>query len=303
MSLKLRKIAISTYNLIAPLISKTRVNRIPLGGKTLGSRVNPLLVKMLYCKLPEPTEISGMTIFHSPADGRESVGWGYAFDYEPKTRRIFEQIIKPSMTVVDVGANIGYYSLLAAKLVGNNGRVFAFEPDPAYYTLLKKNIEANGLCAIVESFRLAIGNTDNKAILFLGKCTSTSLFKVPDITIQTVVADVLTLDSFFAQRHWPPVDVIKIDVEGAEKMALEGMRALVKRNPKLKLIIELNSLFLEKAGASSQELLNVLAGLGFNQICVLRGEMGFYKIPEDIENLVSLGEKVSYLNLLCKKLQ
>jgi hypothetical protein len=67
--------------------------------------------------------------------------WGF---YEKYETALFKRLVKKGMVVVDIGANIGYYTLLAAHLVGDKGKVFAFEPDPNNYDLLCKNIEVNG---------------------------------------------------------------------------------------------------------------------------------------------------------------
>jgi len=72
--------------------------------------------------------------------GTSLLKWGFFEKYETK---LFKKSIKRGMVVLDIGANIGYYTLLAARLVGDEGKVFAFEPDPYNYSLLRKNIEAN----------------------------------------------------------------------------------------------------------------------------------------------------------------
>jgi len=301
MNLRLRELAFRSYHFVGPLVSKTRVTKIRLGKKTLGQRMEVLFYKALHFKVPEPIEAEGLIMYHCSPDKRGWFGWLYAFNYEPETRRVFEEIVRPGMTVVDIGANIGYYSLLAAKLVGDRGKVYAFEPDPAYYTLLKKNTAINRLNGIIEPFNIAIGDREKKSILYLGQSTGTSFFKIKDITGQKVNVDVLPLDRFFAEKNWPRVDVIKIDIEGAEKIALEGMHDLIKRNPWLKVIIELNSAFLEIAGTSPEGLLTLLSELGFNLIQVLYKDRKLYEIPQDIKNLAEIGRKAMFINLLCKK--
>lgn len=300
-NLELRWQMFNAYNRIAPLISKTGITKIRLGEKALGYRIRSFLYKVLNFKPPEPIEVNGMMIYYRSPDERGWFGWCYAFDYEPRTRRVFEQIVKRGMAVVDVGAHIGYYSLLAAKLAGKDGRVWAFEPDPAYYTLLKKNIEVNGLSAIIDPFILAVGNIEKKTTLFLGKSTGSGVFKTPDITGQTSITDITSLDKFFADRDWPPVHVIKMDIEGSEKMALEGMGELLRRNRDLKLIIEFNPYFLENAGTSGEDLLVLLAEFGLNRISILSQEAKVYRIPQDIQHLLGLGRRLSVVNLLCER--
>ncbi len=123
---------------------------------------------------------------------------------------------------------------------------------------------------------------------------------MPDLTGQKTVVEVISLDKFFLERGWPPIDLIKIDVEGAEKMVLEGMRGLIERNRDLKLIIELNPSFLSIADTSAEELLGLLSGLGFDRVRVLSGEMKVYIIPQDIPYLANLGRKSGYVNLFCE---
>lgn len=299
--LELRRYLLGIYNLISPWIVKTRITKLRVGNTTFGYIVRSLFFKVLHLNLPNPVEAQGVIIYHRTTNGRGWWGWCYNFDYEPETCSIIGQIVKPGMTVVDVGAHIGYYSLLSAKLVGSQGKVFAFEPDPMYYSLLEKNIEANKFDAIIEPFRVAVGDKQRQATLFLGKSTGTSLFKIPDITGQTTITDVISLDEFFSNRGWPSVDVIKIDIEGAERIALEGMHSLSRKNQGLKLIIEVNPPFLDIANTSPDDLITALGELGFTRIRILSGEMRIYKIPQDTLYLLNIIQKLSYVNLLCER--
>ena len=251
--------------------------------------------------IPDPVETNGMIIYHSCPDKRGWLGWLYAFDNEPQMCNMFKRVINPGMTVVDVGANIGYYALLSAGIVGNTGKVYAFEPDPSYYSLLKKNIEVNKLAAIVRPFNFAVGNNDGKIPFFLGVSTGSSLFRVPDITGQKVLVDVVSLDNFFARRNWPVVDFVKIDAEGADKIVLDGMRSVLKKNPAIKLVIEVNPSSLKSADTSAEALFFLLVELGFNRVCALFGNMELYEIPKDIEYLLKISAERGYLNLFCER--
>lgn len=302
MNLELRRFLLRIYGLIAPWVSKTGIpKKIHFKETTSGHIISSLFFKILHFKFPEPIEVYGMLMYHRALDGEAWTGWFYAFDFETQTRRAFEQITKPGMTVVDVGANIGYYTLLAAKLVGDKGKVYAFEPDPSFYMLLKKNIEVNGLSAVVEAFRLAISNQEKKATLFLGKGVQSSLFNTPGTTDKTVMVDVISLDKFFSQRDWPVVHIVKIDAEGADKFVLESMQDLIKRNRDIKIIVELNPNYLEHAGTSGEALLQQLVKLGFKQVRALFGRGSFYKIPLDSTYLVHLARESVCINLLCER--
>src|SRR3990167_2192625 len=299
LDLSLRRFIFSLYHFVAPFASKTGLTRIFLGKNTIGSGINSFFNKIININLPEPIEAQGMIMYQGRL--REE-GSGYAFDYEPETRRAFRRIVKPGMTVVDAGANIGYYTLLAAKSMGNSGRVYAFEPDPGYYALLKKNIEVNRLNKIVELFQSAVGNAENKSTFFLGNLTANSFFSLPGVTTdKTIVVDVVSLDKFFSARNWPSVNVIKLDIEGSEKTALDGMRGLLKRNKDINIIIEVNPAFLEAAGTTAEELFLLLVELGFRQICILWKEMKSCKIPRDIKYLTAYSKNLGHVNLLCQR--
>ena len=114
------------------------------------------------------------------------------------------------------------------------------------------------------------------------------------------MADVISLDMFFKSQGWPAVQAIKMDIEGSEVLALEGMRQLVKRNPGIKLIIEINPTYLNIAGKTPEGLLALLGELGFRRAWVLVDKKS-YKIPQDIPGLVARGRRQLYLNLLCEQ--
>src|SRR3989344_9219581 len=98
-----------------------------------------------YMKSPM-TVIDGHTVYVDPVDSLRLTTRGY---YEPYLTRVFDQHIKKGDTVLDIGANIGYHTLHFARLVGETGKVYAFEPHPSNFALLKKNIEANGYKNVV----------------------------------------------------------------------------------------------------------------------------------------------------------
>lgn len=286
---------------MAPWISKTGVTKIRLKENTLGQIFRLLFFRILHLHIPDPVETNGMVMYHSCPDKRGWLGWLYAFDNEPQMRGMLKRVIKPGMTVVDVGAHIGYYTLLSGRLVGDTGEVYAFEPDPSYYSLLKKNIEVNKLASIVWPFNFAVGNNDGKIPFFLGISTGSSLFRVPDITGQKVLVDMVSLDNFFARRNWPVVDFVKIDAEGADKIALEGMRGLIERNLALKLVIEAHPLNLKSAGTSLEELFSLLSELGFRQVDVLFGKMESYRIPQDTTGLLEIVKSRGCTDLFCQR--
>lgn len=300
-NLNLRRAFFGSYQFAAALLSKTFLKKIRIGEKNLGLWVYERVTWLLYKNLPDPIETKGMILYHQVGPGKRGFGWLYNFDYEPETHQAFERYVQQGMTVADVGAHLGYFSLLSGTLVGKSGRVFAFEPDPEFHGLLQKNIAANGLESTITPVHAAVGNTETKARFFLGTSTSSSLFKLPDSSGRTVTTDVITLDSFFGNLGWPSIDLIKIDVDGGDRDVLLGMKHVVQRNQNLRLVVELCPPYLQAAGTSPEEFLAHLAHLGFVRIRPLTPQGTAYSIPEQLNELASLGKQLSCVNLWCER--
>ena len=175
---------------------------------------------------------------------RSSIDWNRfrSFVYgtwEPEVLRAVMATVEPGMTVIDVGAHIGYYTLLFAKCVGPNGCVVAFEPLPANFELLKRNIQLNDL-TYVQTFSRAVFSRDEEIILTVpddlphsGDASvyhgsGTKQFRVPAIA----------LDAFCDSAGIRP-DILKMDVEGAEYDVLVGAERTISRY-RPKLLIELH---------------------------------------------------------------
>lgn len=184
--------------------------------------------------------------------------------YERYTTDLFKKLIKANMTVIDIGANIGYYTLIAAKLVRNTGKVYAFEPEPRNYDLLVKNILINNYTNVIP-IQKAVSNKVGKAKLFIDKfdfgrhsfSEDTNLNKGGSIEIETI-----TLDEFFENTVGSlAVDIIKIDAEGAEGLIVEGAGKILKN--KLKIFMEFFPNGLRNMGTDPLGLLYKLQEYGF----------------------------------------
>jgi FkbM family methyltransferase len=165
--------------------------------------------------------------------------------------------LRPGDHAVDVGANIGYYSLLLSRCVGPQGRVHAFEPEPANFALLQANLRFNG-CSNVVVYPLALADGDGQRALFL--CPSNRgdhrLGFSPDRDIVTV--RVTTADQCLG-RHSGELDFVKIDAQGAEELVLRGMRQLIEHNRRrLTMLIELCPSQLPSVGSSYSSMLTFL---------------------------------------------
>ena len=188
--------------------------------------------------------------------------------FEYRETKLLEKYIRPGMTYLDVGANIGWHTLVAAKLVGVTGKVISFEPVLSTYTHLDKNIRLNQL-RNVRLFRYGLSNTNNSVPIYpvsQDNDGSNSLFSIrkdstPIEVIETKVGSEILMA--VGVNH---IDFCKIDVEGAEMNVLEGLDSLLK-NKRIKiLMIELNEIALERAGRTGKQLVEKLKNYGFNII-------------------------------------
>lgn len=129
-------------------------------------------------------------------------------------------------TFYDIGANVGFFSVIGSRLVGERGRVYAFEPVATNAKLIARNCALNRI-ANVAIFQKAIGERTGKAELILARCaggaTLASVARPPDAT-QSVEVDLISLDDALDSHHLYPPTLVKIDVEGAELDCLRGMR-------------------------------------------------------------------------------
>ena len=225
----------------------------------------------IAANVDRPTMVHGHQMFLATAHTYPPVAM--ATDrYEQETTQLFECIVRPGMVVIDVGAHVGYYSLLAARKVGPEGRVYAFEPEPSNYDLLLNNIDLNGYENIVPS-KIAISNKVGQTTLFLTALdngrSSTYHHGLPEkggVTVETT-----TLDAWLEAEGWPEIGLIKVDVEGAELDVLEGMGQLLRKERGVKLIIEFNPMLLRNAGTERPQLLDQLTGWGFEVHPVVNG--------------------------------
>lgn len=212
--------------------------------------------------------------------------------YEPEVTSAIRSRLTQGSTMVDLGANVGYYSVLAGRMVGPNGRVYAFEPDPDAYSYLCRNINLNHLINVTAEPK-AVANTVGPKSFLRPELEGGHIVDAPlpfATTVQTT-----TLDDYFASISWPRVDLIKMDIEGGEAGALAGMKELSARNPQLALIMEFNLSAMRRAHVTPLRIAHLLRALGFRFGCVI--EKGLR--PISIDN--SLPVSYSLYNLLLTK--
>ncbi|MGH9829534.1 MAG: FkbM family methyltransferase, partial [Blastocatellia bacterium] len=199
----------------------------------------------------------------------ENDDYGYNLlsgDYETREWRFVARFLRPGMNVLDIGAHHGFYTMLASRCVGPQGRVIAFEPSPRERSKLTRHVRLNH-CRNVEIEAFAVGDTDSQAELFLVKGVETGCnsLRLPNVSAPTqrILVSVRTLDSVLPCRGISHVDFAKIDVEGAEWSVFKGAAALLSRRPRPVILCELEDIRTAPWGYRAQEAAEFLRQAGF----------------------------------------
>jgi FkbM family methyltransferase len=177
--------------------------------------------------------------------------------YEPESVRLIRKILRPGMTCIDAGAQTGFYTCLMASVVGEAGMVHAFEPMPASYELLVKNVQENRFEARVRTYRLACSNaaTEIEASQVGAMYVAGAVPGCPPVSMRSIRVDEIVQE---------PVGLIKIDVEGHEPAAIEGMRDLIRRSHPV-IVSECNEYWLKNcSGTSSGAYVGLLNSFGYH---------------------------------------
>jgi FkbM family methyltransferase len=179
---------------------------------------------------------------------------------EPECTRIFPDLIPKGATVLDIGANIGYFVLIEAQKAK---KIYAIEPSPQNIELLRKNIALNLYNDLVEIYQMAVSDRRGKALLDID--TVPNCYRL--LPVQTgrydkvIEIETITVDEFLKERE---VDVIRMDVEGAEWLVINGMKeVLTNKDKHLLLFIEVHPQSIEEYGGSHETMLKLLLECGF----------------------------------------
>ena len=223
-----------------------------------------------------------------PAEWRGIAKLVFAFreDYEPEMAYL-DKILSAGQVFVDVGANLGIYTLPASKIVGKRGRVLAFEPSAQSFPLLAKNIALNGLTNVL-AFPVALAQKNGRAWLHRGPNPGlNSMGKDPSWKEQGEEIVTESLDQALQQARIDRVDLIKMDVQGAEELVLRGAsKTLTSARPVI--IFEIwpeGTALLDLPPYGAWELLE---SVGYEFFVVRRGEMYTAKTPPAGGNVVAI---------------
>ena len=189
--------------------------------------------------------------------------------YEPEVWAQVMNDVQCGDFVVDVGSYIGLYSIAIAKRVGPSGHVFALEPDPQSFTVLRKHCLLNGVSERVTPIRAAAGDVDSTVNFVTGRGSESHATQVPGI--DSVPTTGLRLDTALANKR---ADIMKIDVEGYEEAVLRGCNELLQdpgRKPR-SIYIEVHPYAWSSVGTTSDSLLSLLAHHGY-EVWDLQGRL------------------------------
>ena len=187
--------------------------------------------------------------------------------YEPQETALVRSILRPGMSFVDVGANWGYFTLLAASLVGSNGRVLSLEPDPRLFSILQENVTRGGLDQVTV-LQLAAANEPGTLTL-AGYTEDGGNFGISRIAaganrqgrVFQVSSD--SLDHILDQQGLSHVDLMKMDIEGAEAFAIAGLEESMTKGKVKRLLLELHPNEVAEYGSTISAVIEKLQSAGY----------------------------------------
>jgi FkbM family methyltransferase len=198
--------------------------------------------------------------------------------------------VRPGTVVLDVGANVGFFTLRFASWVSDGGRVIALEPEAVNYEALVRAIAKAGLSGVVETIQAAVSDATGEAKLEVNPGHPGD-HKLGD---EGVAVATTTVDDLLAARGWPEVSLIKIDVQGAEALVLSGARQALERS-RPALFLEVDDAALRRFGSSAGGLLESAVAQGYT----IHSRVGEgFSAPLSVAEALSLEGTADYEDLL-----
>jgi FkbM family methyltransferase len=194
----------------------------------------------------------------------------YSMGYEEEERQFLRRTLGPGMTVFDLGANVGWYTILMAQAVGPRGAVHAFEPYPDTFYNLQLNVALNKLSNITLNC-LALSQESGTVPFHVfpeGYDAFNSMGAKKRLgrleAVQQISVPTITLDEYCREKNLRSLDFLKLDVEGMEEFVLRGGQQILQQSPHLVILIELNDKGALQCGSSVATVMQMLQELGFS---------------------------------------
>jgi len=207
--------------------------------------------------------------------------------------------------VIDVGANIGYTATLFARAIEVPYRVHAFEPEDRNFRWLEHTIERGKLGDRVVAHRAAVGSHDGTIDLWHNpehhgdhRIATEHLRTAGNAATQRV--SITTIDTYLAERGWPPVSFIKIDVQGFEPEVLEGLYQTISHNPRVTVAVELMPSAIEELGFNAERFLRDLS-VALPRLAILERDGTLRAATADLILATATGSELGYVDLVCTR--
>jgi FkbM family methyltransferase len=236
--------------------------------------------------------------FRTARDGRrfhigpDWIYWGLhmGLDFEPEPTDVVRRLLREGDTVVDVGANFGWYTTLCARHVGTRGHVFAFEPVPATYDRLIENLALNGLQHRVTAVRAAVAEQSGEATVYVFDKTShacASLATLDETNYRSVSAPLVNLDDFLDTHKVMHVDFLKCDVEGSELAVLKGCSRKLRAPDSPIILVELNATTSRAFSFGKGDIWKCLSEFGYDRFFDVRSARKVRRLTDlrEVDNL------------------
>lgn len=212
--------------------------------------------------------------------------------FEEAEWQFVERFLKEGMTVLDIGAHHGFYTILASKKVGPAGRVIAFEPSPREERRLLLHLKLNH-CNNVKVEPLALAGQDGDATFFImeGRDTVFNSLRPPAVSRPTekITVSTSTLDNYLKKERIHHVDFIKIDAEGAELEILKGAKSLFNQNSSPVIMIEVSDIRTEPWGYPASAIYDYLSDRCYRWFAVSpEGKLLQFRNQVDMYNFIAV---------------
>lgn len=264
-------------------------------GNLLSHSLNPGLVKV---------NVQGLKMFVDAGSSGVGLGLVRSGNWEAYESRLFERSIKPGMVVADIGANLGHYTLLAAKSVCTEGHVYAFEPHPRNFELLVKNIQLNDLSERVTPLPMAVSDKEGTISLFFRSDLGHPSLNQENLPRQLesdpgqeVEVQTTTLHKVI---HEGSLDVIKMDAQGAEGMIVNGSPELFSNGAK-RCFVEFWPYGLKNLGTDPRALLSLFSNWNFATYLVDSAKRELVKAEDPDDILDRCSGKWEFVDLMLER--
>ncbi len=252
--------------------------------------------RVLRPPMPIPVKVDGCFMYAETLDRLLSLWMRKFSSAESYETEVWLSLLEPGMVVADVGANLGLYSVLASQIIGDEGVIHAFEPHPSNYRMLIRSINRNG-CDNVIAHQAAVADTSGELELFVRPehhgdhriYQPVNGVSRPSISVSVVKIDDVVKDS-------GRLDVVKIDVQGAEPRVLGGMSRTLEANEHIRVISEFWPEGLQQSDVDPGDFLESMRERGFKVLNIDDDARELHAMEND--ELIELCRKIRYTNVL-----